>query len=159
MVIGDDDVEAARLRARDLVDGRDPAVDGQHEAAALVGEPVERLAGEAVALVEAARQVPVGVGAERAQRQDGECRRADPVDVVVAVDADALARGDRRANRLDGRAHVAEQEGVVLRRLRGEEGGGGFGVGVAAANEYACGQLADLEGARERLNVVRRHRL
>ena len=67
VVVGDDDVESARLRARDLLDGRDPAVDGQHESAAVVGEPVERLAGEAVTLVEPARQVPVGVGAEAPQ--------------------------------------------------------------------------------------------
>src|SRR5207253_3706730 len=122
VVVGDDDVETARLRTRDLVDGADPAVDGEHEPAALIGEAVEGLAREAIALVEAARKMPVRFGAERTQRQDGERGRADPVDVVVAVDAYALAVRDRRVNRLDGAAHVAEQKRVVLRRLRGEEG-------------------------------------
>ena len=58
---------------------------------AVVGEPRDRVARDAVALLEAARQVPADVGAELAQRQHGERGRADAVDVVVAVDADPLA--------------------------------------------------------------------
>ena len=100
VMVGDDHVEPARARLGDLGDGRDAAVDGEHEPAALVGEPLERAAADAVALVEAARQVPVDVGAELAQQQHGERRRGDPVDVVVAVDADPPARGDRRADPL-----------------------------------------------------------
>ena len=42
VVVGDDHLEAARLRLRDLLDRGDAAVDGQHEPAALVGEPLER---------------------------------------------------------------------------------------------------------------------
>ena len=58
VVVGDDDVEPARARLGDLLDRGDAAVDGQDEPAALVGEPREGLALEAVALLEAARQVP-----------------------------------------------------------------------------------------------------
>ena len=61
---------------------------------------VERLAGDAVALLEAARQVPVDLGAELAEDEDGERRRADPVDVVVAVDADPRPGRDRGADAL-----------------------------------------------------------
>jgi hypothetical protein len=53
VVVGDDDVETERPRARDLVQCRDPAVDRQDEAAALLGQPRDRLAADAVALVEA----------------------------------------------------------------------------------------------------------
>src|SRR5207247_4044515 len=70
VVVRDDDVEAARLRTRDLIDGSDPAVDGEDEAAPLVGQPVERLAGDAVALVEAAGQMPVDIRPEPAQADD-----------------------------------------------------------------------------------------
>ena len=42
VVVGDDDVEAERARLGDLLDGRDPAVDGEHEPAALAGEPLDR---------------------------------------------------------------------------------------------------------------------
>jgi alkanesulfonate monooxygenase SsuD/methylene tetrahydromethanopterin reductase-like flavin-dependent oxidoreductase (luciferase family) len=55
VVVGDDDLEAERLRALDLLDRGDAAVDGQHELDALVGEPLERVPVQAVALVEAAR--------------------------------------------------------------------------------------------------------
>ena len=46
VVVGHDHVEAERLRARDLLDRSDPAVDGQDERAALLGEPLDRLTGE-----------------------------------------------------------------------------------------------------------------
>ena len=52
--------------------------------------------GEAVAVVDAARQVPVDVGAERAQRAHEHGRRAHAVDVVVAVDGDPRAALDVR---------------------------------------------------------------
>ena len=45
VVVGDDHLEAARLRLGDLRDGGDAAVDREHEAAALVGEPAERRRG------------------------------------------------------------------------------------------------------------------
>ena len=63
---------------------------------ALLGEARDRRRGDAVALLEPARQVPADVGAELPQRQHRERRRADAVDVVVAVDADPLAALDRR---------------------------------------------------------------
>ena len=135
MVVGDDHLEAERLRLGDLLDGGDAAVDGEHEPAAVVGEPLERLPRDAVALLEAARQVPLDLRAELAERQDGERGGADPVDVVVAVDADALAGGDRGADPLDGDGHVAEQERVVRRALAGEEGAGRVEVAVAAPDE------------------------
>ena len=43
-MVGDDDLEPAPPGLGDLVDGRDPAVDGQDEPDALVREPAERLA-------------------------------------------------------------------------------------------------------------------
>ena len=39
VMVGDDHLEPARLRLGDLRDGRDAAVDGEHEPAALAGEP------------------------------------------------------------------------------------------------------------------------
>ena len=101
-------------RARSTsVDGGDPAVDREQQADAGGRDPLERLDTDAVALLEAARQVPLDVGAELLQHQDGERRRADAVDVVVAVDADPLAGGDRLLDPVAGRLHVAQQERVV----------------------------------------------
>ena len=106
MVVRDDHLEAELARASHLVDGRDPAVDGQDEPAALLRESLERVPADAVALVEAARQMPLDVGAELAQHEHGQHGRADAVDVVVAVHANSLSCGDRRADAFDCDGHV-----------------------------------------------------
>ena len=144
-MVGDDHVQPQRLRAGDLLDGGDPAVDREHELAALVGEPLDRLPRDAVALVEAAREVPVDVRAELAQTGDRERRGADAVDVVVAVDADPLARRDRGADPVAGRGGVAEERRVVARRLGREECPRHFGVAIPAPDEDAGGDPADPE--------------
>ena len=103
-----------RCRASgDLLDRRDPAVDREDEPDTVVREPPERLARDAVALLEPARQMPVDVGSELAQEEDRERGRTDPVHVVVAVDADARACVDGRADALDRDRHVAEQQRIV----------------------------------------------
>ncbi len=120
---------------RDLVDGGDPAVDGQDEPDALLDEPSEGVARDAVSLLEAARKMPDDVRAELAQEQHRESRCADAVDVVVAVDADPLALVDSRANAFDGDLHVTEEIGIVPRHLGAEESRCGLGIAVAAADE------------------------
>ena len=50
----------------DFRDRRDPAIDGEHESTALVGEAAECDARDAVAFVEATRQMPFDVGAQLA---------------------------------------------------------------------------------------------
>src|SRR5438874_400759 len=155
-MVGDDHLEAACLRLGDLRDGGDAAVDGEHEPAALVGEPRQRRPSHAVALVEAARQMPDDVGSELAQQEDGERRRGNAVDVVVAVHADAPALGHRGTDALAGARHVAEQQGVVPWVGPLEEGPRLLGVSGPAPDEDACRQLADAERLGEPgLNPVR----
>ena len=115
MMVADDDLESERLGCRDLGGRGDPAIDRQDETAAVVGQPRERLAADAVALVEAARQVPLDLGPELPQDQNGERGRADAVGVVVAVHADATAARDRGPNCLTCGRHVPELERVVRR--------------------------------------------
>ncbi len=147
------DLEAERLRLGDLLDGGDPAVDGEHEPAAVFGEPRDRGAGDAVALLEPARQVPLDLRAELPERQDGERGRADAVDVVVAVHADTRAGRDRGADALDRLGHVAQQERVVRLALAVEEGAGCARVGVPATDEDRRRRLAELELPRQRLHL------
>ena len=153
-MVADDDLQAELLPCGDLRRRRDPAVDREDETAALVGEPRERLPAKAVAFVEAARQVPLDLGAELAQDQDGESRRADPVGVVVAMDADPPAGGDRAANGLAGRDHVAEAERVVRGQRAFEERTRPRDVVIPAPDEHRRRSCAHLQLARQRHDGV-----
>ena len=67
VVVGDDDLQPEAPGGGDLLDGGDAAVDGEHEPVAVLGELLEGLAREPVALLETARQMPADVGAELPQ--------------------------------------------------------------------------------------------
>ena len=150
VMVGHDHLEAERDRLRDLLHRGDPAVDGENQPDSLAGHAGERVAGDAVALLEAARKVPDDVRAQLAQHQDCERGCADPVDVVVAVDADAGSGVDCSADALDGHGHVAEQERVVAGKLGVEEAAGSLRVVVAAADEDRRRDLAEVELIRQR---------
>ena len=149
VVIGDDDVETEFARPAHFLDRGDAAVDREDEPATFRGQSFERLAADAVALVEAARQMPLDVGSELAQDEHREDGCADPVDVVVAVDADPLAGRDCRVDRLDRRVHGAEQPWIVQGLLAGQVSPRLVGVAVAAPDEHACRDLAEVELLRE----------
>ncbi len=159
MVVGDDHVDAQAPGPLDLGDGRDTAVDGEDERDAVLRETGDRRAGEPVALLEAARQVPADVRSELAQRQRRKGRGADAVDVVVAVYADPLALLDCRAKPFDGHRHVAEEERVVRDSLRLEERASRLGIGKAAPDEDARDRLRDAELVTQRADVGERHRI
>ena len=108
VVIGDDDVEPQPPRLGDLLDRGDAAVDREQAANAFRGQSRHRVGVQPVALLEPRRQMPDRIGAELAQQENRERRRADPVGVVVAVHADLVAGRDGGPDRLDRRAHVAE---------------------------------------------------
>ena len=150
MVVGDDDLEPTSSRFGDLVDGRDPAIDGEQKPDAVVREAAESLARDAVPLFEAARQVPVDVGAELAEEEDGERRGTDPVDVVVAVHADAHPARNGGADALDRDLHVSEQKRVVSRERRVEEPRCRLGRVVSAPYEDGRRDVVDAEVTRER---------
>ena len=145
VMVGDDHVEPSFLGLGHLVDGRDPAVDGEDEPAALVGEPGERLAADAVALVEATREMPGDVGAELAQEKDGEGGGGDAVHVVVAVDADPSPLRDGCSDLGTCGLHVPEQEGVVRRLLAVEEAASVGRVGVPTPDEHGGRHIGDPE--------------
>ena len=65
VVVGDDDVHAGGARLRDLVDRGDRAVGGEQQARAALGQALDRRRAQPVAVLGAAGQVPVHVGAER----------------------------------------------------------------------------------------------
>src|SRR5207253_1426121 len=89
--------------------------DGDEQARAASGEPLDRGRAQAVAVVEPAREHPVDVAAEGAQRAHENRRRAHTVDVVVAVHGDPGARPDVAEDRLDGDVDAGERGAEVIR--------------------------------------------
>ena len=150
MMVGDDDFEAERTRVLDLGNGGDAAVDRDDELEALAGEPRQRVGIQAVALLEPRRQMPRDIGTQFAQQQHRERGRADPVGVIVPVDADAGACGDGRVDHLDGLAHVSERERVVPRECPSEETPRVLRLAVAPPDEHGSGHLVDVERLCER---------
>ncbi len=113
VVVADDEVEPARARVRGLLDGRDAAVDGDHEARPSLDGDVEACGTEAVAVLEAVRDEEACVDALRREERQQHRRRGRPVDVVVAVDEHALAGADGPHDALGRGVHVAHPERVV----------------------------------------------
>ena len=113
VVVGDDHFDAELAGKGDLVGAADAAVGGQQQACSRGGEAADGVRGEPVAVGEPVRYEPVALGAGVAQGRDQDRGRADPVDVVVAVDRDleAGARGGEEA--LNDLFHRVELEGVV----------------------------------------------
>ena len=135
MVVGDDDLDPQLLRQGDLLDSGDPAVDGDQQLRAALGQLLDVGRAQPVAVGQPVGDQPVALGAQLAQRADQDRRRADAVDVEVAVDGDPLARLDRREDPLDDRRHRAElarvvglvglEEGARLPPASGSRGGPG----------------------------------
>ena len=139
-----------RLRRRDLGHGGDRAVDGHQQVGPARGEPLDRRGGEAVAVVDAAGQVPVDVGAERPQGADEDRGRADAVDVVVAVDGDPRAARDVAEDH--PRAVAQAAEGVErVRVLGGEEALRRGGIAQPAAHQHLREHVRDPQLAAEAL--------
>jgi hypothetical protein len=144
VVVGDDHVHPGRAGARDLLDRGDRAVDGDQQVGAALGQAVDGRGGEAVAVRAAAREVPVDVGADRAQRADEHGGGGHAVDVVVAVDGDPGVAPDVADDALGRLPETAERVQRVLvgglqeraRRLR---------LGHAAPHQHLGEHAGDAE--------------
>ena len=147
VVVGDDDVHAQFFGQRRHVHGVDAAIHGDEQVGVL-RQRAHGLLVEAVALAVAVGQVGANVRAQRCQVQVEDGRGGDAVHVVIAVDADAFARLQRRAHALHGPAHVREQQRVVEQFLAGgEEGARLGGGGDAALHEDRVQQPGHVRGA------------
>ena len=149
MVVGDDDIHAELAGPRDGLGRRDAAVDGQQQARAGRRELLDARDRDAVAVLEATGQEGLDLGAEQAEHLHRERRRADAVDVVVAVDDDAAAGGDRALDERAGLRHVPERERVVQRAVAVQEGARAAGVGQAAPDEHLGGDALKTQLGRE----------
>ena len=117
----------------------------------------QALRAEAVAFVHARRQKRMRVRAEAPQDAGEEGEGGDAVDVVIAVEDDALAAVDGLQDALDSRAHAGQEEGIgeVLEPRVEEEAGVG-GIGHAAQGEEPCQEGRASQRVNERLLGVER---
>ena len=159
VVIGDDDVDPELRGAGHRVDGRDAAVDRDEQANAVARQPLDRLDGQAVALVEPAREMRLDLGAEPAQHRHGKRGRADAVRVVVAVDADRLAGRDRALEAHARGGHVAQKHRIVRRAVLVEERPRRIGGRMAAPDQHLGGRPPDAQLVREPVSILRRARV
>ncbi len=114
VVVADHDLEAQRERGLDLLHRGHAAVHAHQQRGPARGEALDRGPVEPVAVAGAVGQVPVHVGTEAPQRRHHHGRRADPVDVVVAVHRDPPALVDVARDARHRRPDPLEQAGVVL---------------------------------------------
>ena len=121
VVVGHDDVERELAGARDGLGRRDAAVDGDQQPGAGGCQRLDGLDGDAVALLEAARQERLDLAAQEPQHLDGERGGTDAVDVVVAVhdDRPARRRSRSRSARRPRRRRPARTGRAAGRRCRG----------------------------------------
>ena len=148
VVVRDDHVESGGARGGDLLDGRDAAVHRHEQADAACGEPLDGGARKPVAIVEAARQHPGRLRAERAQGPHEHRRRADAVDVVVPEHGYTRAAPDMLEDQLAGLRH-ARQGARVMALLSRDEAAGLFEVGKAAARQHGPNRRRHAEPLRE----------
>ena len=113
VVVRDDQIEAELARAAAPPPRANAAIDRHDDARAGGVQPIDRRRLQSVAVAQAIRNEVHDFAAEHFDRaaQDHGGRHA--VDVVVAVDGDALASRDGAEQPIDGRAHVREQKRVV----------------------------------------------
>ncbi len=88
MVVAHDRLHPQRARQRHLLHGGDPAVGGDQELGAALGEPRTVASLKPIPVAGAVGQVPVHARVELAQSANQHGGRAHAVDVVIAVDRD-----------------------------------------------------------------------
>src|ERR1700722_20375062 len=130
------------MRERDLGNRGDRTVGADQQARAALGKAPHGRLRQAIAVAHAVGQVVVDVGAEPAQRSDENRRRADPIDVVVAVDRDPPARSHVTEDRRDRALDPGERARRVL--LVGlEDRAGAHRIAQPAPDEHLGERPAD----------------
>ena len=134
VVIGYHHFESRRPRGGHLLDRGHPAVDRHEQLHPARGQTLHRGHREAVSLVEAARQLPLRIAAQRPQRAHEHGSGADAVDVVVTEHGDSRPALQVPQNQLTG-ARSTGQRARIVALARGQEAACLSHVGEAAAGE------------------------
>jgi hypothetical protein len=113
VMVGDDQVDAELARPHCRLDAADPAVDRDDQLDAVRMQPFDGRRLEPVAVAQSLRDEMGDVGAEQFQRPPQDHGGGDAVDVVVAVDRDAILSLNRREHTLDRIGHAGQRERIV----------------------------------------------
>jgi hypothetical protein len=151
VVVEDDDVDVAGAKGGNFGGGIRAAVDGDEELGGVEFEAAFDAGGaESVTFVDAVGEEAVdaaAVGVEDAM-EDGE--GGDAVDVVVAVEGNALVCSEGGLDARDGGGHFGEEIGVVEAAEAGlEKIGDRVFVGEALGGEEAGDEGGEVEGVHE----------
>ena len=118
VMVGDDDIDLF-LRRRHLCHGGNAAVHRDDQRSSLRDDLVERFLVQPITVLLPMRNEVIAVGTKQPKIAAQERGRRDAVDVVVAVDDDALLPFDRPPDARDGGRHILHEEGIVKRLLFG----------------------------------------
>ena len=113
VMVRDDDVQTSLARRTNGLVAGDAAVDGQQKTAVVGAGFLDRLGGQAVAVIDAVRQVALRVGAVTAEYPGGQGGSGDAVGIVVAMHKDAFALQDGLPEPFSGLACPRERERVT----------------------------------------------
>ena len=113
VMVGDDQIDAELTRPARRLRRADAAVDRDDQLHAFGVQAIDRAGLQAVAVGQPFGNEMADVGAEQLERAPQNHRRGDAVDVVVAVDGDALAIGDRGQQPIDGAFEAGQLQRIV----------------------------------------------
>src|SRR5690349_14903763 len=94
VMIGDDQFESKTARRVGLRNTGNAAIDGNDQFRSLLSQDLKRFVVESVAFINSVRNVISDLAAEQAQALHEQAGAGDAVDIVVAIDGDALAGGN-----------------------------------------------------------------
>ena len=113
MMIEDDDIEPGRLRRRQGLVRRDPAIDGEDQADAFAMQAQQSIGVGTVALGDPVRHIEAQRRAEGGEIAVQDGGRGRTVDIVVAENRNRLFAFQRRNDPVDGGIHILQ-----MRRIR-----------------------------------------
>ena len=137
VVVGDDHVHAQRVGEVYLLHAGDAAVHGDQQAGSLAVQALDGVDAQAVAVLDAARDIVQHIGAPALEIVHQNTGGGDTVHVVVAEHGDPLVVGQRPLHPLHSLVHVGHEEWAVGQaRLMLQKGGGLLRRGDAPGGQH-----------------------
>ena len=140
VMVTDDDVHTLGTGIADFINGLDAAVEGDDEAEAILGGPIQGLDGQSVTLIVAVRDIIVEILGEPPEEGVDQGDGGGAIDIIVTVNQDLLLAVDGFAQPFDRFVHVLHQERIVERLQAGTEKGAGLLEGFDAALDQQGGK-------------------